>query len=89
MQQGSLNKARRGELITHVPIGYVIASNIAVVLDPDQQAQEVGHRMTAPRSSGRIGPREYRLKQEIEPSSPVTVRVQATPEIPSEVPSRG
>ena len=49
----------------------------------------IRHRMTAPRSKGRIGPRQYRWEQVIESSSPVTVRVQAASEIPgSKVPSK-
>ena len=41
MKQGRLNKARRGELISDVPIGYMKRSSGEVVLDPDEQAQEV------------------------------------------------
>ena len=43
MQQGSWNKARRGELITHVPIGYVRLPTGEAALDPDEQAQAVVH----------------------------------------------
>jgi DNA invertase Pin-like site-specific DNA recombinase len=43
MNQGRLNKARRGELFSHVPIGYVrLATATAageVAVDPDQQVQ--------------------------------------------------
>ena len=43
MNQGRLNKARRGELFSHVPIGYVrLAAATAtgeVAVDPDQQVQ--------------------------------------------------
>lgn len=38
---GSLNKARRGELFLHMPIGYVIPPMGEVALDPDEQAQMV------------------------------------------------
>ena len=41
MQQGRLNKARRGELAVPVPIGYVRQPDGAVVLDPDEQVQQV------------------------------------------------
>lgn len=41
MLQGSRNKARRGELITHLPIGYFRTPNDDVVLDPDEQVQTV------------------------------------------------
>jgi hypothetical protein len=47
------------------------------------------HRMTAPRSKVRIGPRVYRLEPVIESSTPVTVPVQAAAEIPSKVLARG
>jgi DNA invertase Pin-like site-specific DNA recombinase len=36
---GLMNKARRGELFTHLPIGYVFLSNGEVALDPDEQVQ--------------------------------------------------
>lgn len=39
--QGKLSKARRGELHTHPPIGYVRDSNGAIQLDPDEQVQHV------------------------------------------------
>jgi DNA invertase Pin-like site-specific DNA recombinase len=39
--QGALHKARRGELITQVPIGYVRDAAGQVSLDPDQQVQSV------------------------------------------------
>lgn len=41
MQQGRLNKARRGELAVPVPIGYVRQPDGAVALDPDEQVQQV------------------------------------------------
>jgi hypothetical protein len=34
-----MNKARRGELFNHLPIGYVFSSNGEVALDPDEQVQ--------------------------------------------------
>ncbi len=40
LNQGLLNKARRGELFTSVPIGYVRNAD-TVVLDPDEQVQSV------------------------------------------------
>ncbi len=36
---GQLNKARRGELWIHPPIGYVYDASHKLVLDPDQQIQ--------------------------------------------------
>ncbi len=41
MQQGAMQKARRGELVTKVPIGYVRTAAGEVSLDPDAQAQSV------------------------------------------------
>ncbi len=41
MYQGSLNKARRGELITHVPLGYILTPTGNVLFDPDEQVQNV------------------------------------------------
>ncbi len=41
MSQGRLNKARKGELIFHVPLGYVRRPSGEVALDPDEQAREV------------------------------------------------
>lgn len=41
MNQGRLNKARRGELLFHMPIGYVRRHSGEVAFDPDEQAQEV------------------------------------------------
>ena len=41
MHEGRLNKARRGELFNHPPIGYVRESGRGLALDPDEQAQQV------------------------------------------------
>lgn len=41
MQQGKLNKARRGELNFPLPIGYVRRPSGDVAFDPDEQVQEV------------------------------------------------
>ena len=41
MHEGRLNKARRGELFNHVPIGYVREPGGGLALDPDEQAQQV------------------------------------------------
>ena len=41
MHQGKLNKARRGELFGHAPIGYVRSPSGAWVIDPDEQVQAV------------------------------------------------
>jgi DNA invertase Pin-like site-specific DNA recombinase len=38
---GRMNKARRGELFNHAPIGYVRTPSGEMVLDPDEQAQSV------------------------------------------------
>ena len=38
---GRMNKARRGELFNHAPIGYMRNSSGEMVLDPDEQAQSV------------------------------------------------
>jgi hypothetical protein len=36
-----LNKARRGELFTCVPVGYVRSADGGIALDPDEQARSV------------------------------------------------
>jgi DNA invertase Pin-like site-specific DNA recombinase len=41
MHQGKLNKARRGELFTCVPIGYVRSPDGGIALDPDEQVRGV------------------------------------------------
>jgi DNA invertase Pin-like site-specific DNA recombinase len=41
MHQGRLNKARRGELVVHLPTGYVRRPSGEVVFDPDEQVQHV------------------------------------------------
>ena len=41
MRQGKLNKARKGELLFNLPIGYVRRPNDQVAFDPDEQAQAV------------------------------------------------
>jgi DNA invertase Pin-like site-specific DNA recombinase len=41
MHDGLLNKARKGEVYNHPPIGYVKGPTGAFVLDPDEQAQGV------------------------------------------------
>ena len=41
MNQGKLNKARRGELLVGAPIGYLLRPTGEVTPDPDEQAQEV------------------------------------------------
>jgi len=41
MYQGRMNKARRGDLLVHAPIGYVKAPDGNFVFDPDEQAQSV------------------------------------------------
>jgi DNA invertase Pin-like site-specific DNA recombinase len=41
MYQGLLNKAKKGQVYNHPPIGYVKASDEGFTLDPDQQAQGV------------------------------------------------
>ena len=45
MHQGRLNKAKRGELFNHAPIGYVRSpgSTGELALDPDEQVQAVVH----------------------------------------------
>ena len=40
MRGGLLNKARRGELRTALPVGFVYAPDGRVVLDPDQEVQQ-------------------------------------------------
>jgi DNA invertase Pin-like site-specific DNA recombinase len=40
LRGGILNKARRGELLNHLPIGLIHDPTGRVVLDPDQQVQE-------------------------------------------------
>ena len=41
LHQGKLNKARRGELFTCVPIGYVRSPDGGIALDPDEQVRSV------------------------------------------------
>jgi DNA invertase Pin-like site-specific DNA recombinase len=41
LHQGKLNKARRGELFTCVPIGYVRTPDGGIALDPDEQVRSV------------------------------------------------
>jgi DNA invertase Pin-like site-specific DNA recombinase len=41
MHQGKLNKARRGELIVSVPVGYLKHPSGQVTLDPDAQVQSI------------------------------------------------
>src|SRR3954463_6483357 len=41
MYQGKLNKARRGELVVAVPVGYVKSPAGEVILAPDEQVQEI------------------------------------------------
>src|SRR5262245_26863050 len=41
LHQGKVNKARRGELFTCVPIGYVRAPDGGITLDPDEQVRSV------------------------------------------------
>jgi len=41
MHQGRLNKARRGELFNHPPIGYLRQPHGELALDPDEQVQGV------------------------------------------------
>jgi DNA invertase Pin-like site-specific DNA recombinase len=41
MNEGRLNKARRGELLNHAPIGYVRLASGGLAIDPDQQVQAV------------------------------------------------
>ena len=41
MHRGKLNKARRGELFGHAPIGYVRSPSGTCVLDPDERVQAV------------------------------------------------
>jgi DNA invertase Pin-like site-specific DNA recombinase len=41
MLQGKLNKAQRGELGFHLPIGYVRRPSGEICFDPDEQAQQV------------------------------------------------
>jgi DNA invertase Pin-like site-specific DNA recombinase len=41
MHQGKLNKAKRGELFTCVPIGYVRSPDGGIAFDPDEQVRSV------------------------------------------------
>jgi DNA invertase Pin-like site-specific DNA recombinase len=41
MYQGLLNKAKRGEVFNHAPIGYIKLPNGEFALDPDEQVQSV------------------------------------------------
>lgn len=41
MHEGMLNKARRGELFNHPPMGYVRLASGELAIDPDQQVQDV------------------------------------------------
>jgi len=41
MRQGRLNKAKRGELFNHAPIGYIRRPTGELAIDPDEQVQAV------------------------------------------------
>jgi len=41
MHQGRLNKAKRGELFNHAPIGYIRQQSGELAMDPDEQVQAV------------------------------------------------
>ncbi|HYX38475.1 MAG TPA: recombinase family protein [Oligoflexus sp.] len=41
LRQGRWNKARRGELFNHPPIGYVRSPSGELILDPDEQVQSI------------------------------------------------
>jgi DNA invertase Pin-like site-specific DNA recombinase len=41
LHEGKLNKARRGELFTCVPIGYIRSADGGIALDPDEQVRSV------------------------------------------------
>ena len=41
MLQGKLNKARRGEIFSHPPIGYIRDAYQGIAMDPDEQVQHV------------------------------------------------
>jgi DNA invertase Pin-like site-specific DNA recombinase len=41
MLQGKLNKARRGEIFSHPPMGYVRDAYQGIAMDPDEQVQHV------------------------------------------------
>jgi hypothetical protein len=41
LRGGILNKAQRGELVTHLPIGFVYDNQRRVQLDPDKQVREI------------------------------------------------
>jgi DNA invertase Pin-like site-specific DNA recombinase len=43
MNEGRLNKARRGDLFNHAPIGYVRKPGGELALDPDEQVRSVVH----------------------------------------------
>lgn len=45
LYHGKLNKARRGELFTCVPIGYIRSPEGGITLDPDEQVRDVLHHL--------------------------------------------
>lgn len=47
LHHGKLNKARRGELFTCVPTGYVRSPEGGIALDPDEQVRDVLHLVFA------------------------------------------
>lgn len=47
LNEGKLNKARRGDLFTHVPMGYMKLSPEKIGLDPDEQVRAVVQLMFA------------------------------------------
>src|SRR5207244_6735151 len=47
LNEGKLNKARRGDLFTHVPMGYLKMSTDEIALDPDEQVRAVVQLMFA------------------------------------------
>lgn len=73
MDQGRLNKARRGELEFPVPIGYVRRASGEVTLDPDEQVQQVVRLIF--RKFGEIGTVNAVLRYLVKNNIQVGVRV--------------
>jgi len=62
MHQGKLNKARRGELVVAVPVGYLKHASGEVTLDPDEQVRAVVRlRVCSCYLGGKFAPARGRL----------------------------
>ena len=78
MHQGAMQKARRGELVSKVPIGYVRTPAGEVALDPDEQARSVVRLIFE--QFGRIGTASGLLRWLVDHEIQMPVRDDGGPE---------